>query len=177
MVEEFGTDVLLDGSSGPATIDRKKLGAIVFSDRQAMKRLEQIVWPRTRDLILESIAIQQSEWANKNKDNNSVVPVIVVEAAVLLDADWHDKETGFLDGVWVVNVSRETAVQRLMENRGLDREEAIKRIEAQESRRGIGNLDQEVKQGTVSAVIDNNGDLDGLKEQLASKLHDPSAWY
>jgi dephospho-CoA kinase len=158
------------------TIDRKKLGSIVFSDREAMKRLENIIWPQTRDRVLQKISKIQMDWKPNANDNR--LPVIVVEAAVLVETGWHDKENGgFLDGLWVVQVPSETAIQRLVENRGLDRDEAIKRIEAQKQRRGIGNLNDEIRQKVVSAVIDNSNDLDELKKCLADKLQDPSAWY
>lgn len=175
IVQTFGESVLLDDEKVP-TIDRKKLGSIVFADRKAMKQLEDIIWPQTRDRILQMIDNIRKNW--KGNENDSRIPVIVVEAAVLVETGWHEKEKGgFLDGLWVVQVPTETAIQRLVEQRGLERDEAVKRIAAQKQRRGIGNLNDEIRQKIVSAVIDNSKGLEELKRCLADKLQDPSAWY
>lgn len=165
VVAEFGSD-LIDNATGE--IDRKKLGAIVFADIQAMRRLERIVWPHVQNKIAAKIEQAKVGWETSGK-----TPVIVVEAAVLLDAGWQD----FLDGVWVLSVPSEDAVQRLQENRGLTVQDAEKRIAAQQPRRGIGNLEEEVANKVVSAVIDNRGSLEDLKERLAEKLIDKAAWY
>lgn len=167
IVHEFGSDLQL--MSGE--IDRKKLGAIVFSDSNAMKRLERIVWPHVKTKIVERIdSIKTAFFTSKE---NNTRPIIVVEAAVLLDAEWND----FLDGIWVVTVSRSNALRRLQDNRNLSLEESEKRIQAQSSRRGISNLQSEVDAGIVSAVIPNDSNMDDLKACLLMKLNDPNAWY
>ena len=165
VVAEFGSD-LIDPVSGE--IDRQKLGAIVFADIRDMQKLERIVWPHVQTKIAAEIEQAKVGWETSNN-----TPVIVVEAAVLLDAGWQD----FLDGVWVVSVPQAQAIQRLQANRGLSVEDAEKRIAAQQVRRGIGNLDEEVNNKVVSAVIDNRGSLEDLKQRLADKLNDRSAWY
>lgn len=165
VVAEFGAD-LIDATSGE--IDRRRLGTIVFSDIQAMRKLEQIVWPHVQAKIAAEI-----ERAKDGFENSQKTPVIVVEAAVLLDAGWQD----FLDGVWVVSVPPSKAIQRLQENRNLTVEDAEQRIAAQQSRRGIGNLEDEVRTKVVSAVIENSGSLEDLRERLAEKLNDRTAWY
>ena len=134
-----------------------------------MQRLERIVWPHVQSKIQAQIKKAKCEW--NEKDGKS--PIVVVEAAVLLDAGWQD----FLDGVWVLSVSHQVALDRLQENRGLSADESEKRIVAQQPRRGIGNLNDEVEAHVVTAVIDNNGSLEDLKQRLAEKLQDPSAWY
>jgi dephospho-CoA kinase len=172
---EFGADLVLDSGE----LDRKKLGSIVFNPddagsnglgaNTAMQRLEQIVWPHLQVKIESAIEQAKAQW---NKSNDKL-PIIIVEAAVLLDAGWQD----FLDGVWVVSVSESVALTRLQETRGLTAAEAEKRIDAQKPRRGIGNLAEEVDSKVVTAVIENNGSLDALKQQLSEKLMDPQAWY
>lgn len=165
VVAEFGPEVLLDNGE----IDRKTLGSLVFADITAMQRLERIVWPHVQVKIEAQIEQARSEWNEKSRK----APIIVVEAAVLLDAGWQE----FLDGVWVVSVSHHAAIGRLRENRGLSTEEAEKRIAAQQARRGIGNLRDEVAANVVTAVIDNNGSIEDLKQRLAERLDDESAWY
>jgi dephospho-CoA kinase len=166
IVNEFGSDLL----SGTGEIDRKKLGSIVFSDINAMKKLEHIVWPHVKSKIMRQIEIARSEFVSIGSDK---IPIIVVEAAVLLDAEWDD----FLDGIWVVTASQPVAIRRLQDNRNLSVEESEKRIQAQSTRRGIGNLQKEVDNGIVSAVIPNDGTLEDLKACLLMKLNDPNAWY
>jgi dephospho-CoA kinase len=166
IVYEFGSDVLYDSGE----IDRKKLGSIVFADITAMKKLERIVWPHVKTKIMQQI--ETTKLGYTAKENNKI-PVIVVEAAVLLDAEWND----FLDGIWVVTVSQLNAARRLQDSRNLTVEESNKRIQAQSSRRGIGNLQNEVDNGIVSAVIPNDSSLEDLKARLLATLNDPNAWY
>jgi dephospho-CoA kinase len=167
VVNGFGSDILISFSG---EIDRKKLGSIVFADNDAMKRLERIVWPHVKTKIMHQIEIIKSDQTNEKSNK---IPIIVVEAAVLLDAEWTD----FLDGIWVVTSSQQVALQRLQNTRGLSTDDATKRIHAQMSRRGIGNLQHEVDAGTVSAVIQNDGTMEDLKVFLSEKIHDPNAWY
>jgi dephospho-CoA kinase len=169
IVKALGSEILRSNGE----IDRKKLGSIVFSDRDAMQTLERIVWPHVRRKIEDQIQVIRSEWDDDDGDDGMSCPIVVVEAAVLLDAGWHD----ILDGVWVVTAPHRVALRRLVESRGLSREEAENRIAAQTSRRGIGNLNNEVENKVVTAVIDNGGSLDDLKLALSEKLSDPIAWY
>jgi dephospho-CoA kinase len=169
VIAEFGDD-LLNASDG--TIDRKKLGSIVFSDPSAMARLERIVWPHVRAKVEERIkALKRDEVGRTTA--SCKYPVIVVEGAVLLDAGWEN----MVDGVWVVTVPRPVAQTRLQQNRGLSMEETDRRIDSQQSRRGIGNLAVEVSNHVVTAVIDNSATIEELTSLLQSKLEDPSSWY
>ena len=169
VVNEFGSNILME-SSDEMEIDRKKLGAIVFAERSAMAKLEAIVWPHVKDMLLERINELKESW--KKSDASDTIPVIVLEAAILLDAGWDD----LLDGVWAVTVPKEFALKRLVETRGLSEEEAQKRIDAQDSRRGIGSLENEVENATVHCVITNDGSLDNLKESLQKSLQNPICW-
>lgn len=177
VVEAFGKEILLEDATATAgagaaemEIDRKKLGAIVFAERSAMAKLETIVWPHVRTMLAERIDELKESYAS-DKDE-SKIPVIVLEAAILLDAGWED----LLDGVWAVTVPPEAALKRLVETRGLTPEEAQKRIDAQASRRGIGNLDKEVENGSVHCVVTNDGSLEDLTATLQKSLEDPKCW-
>jgi dephospho-CoA kinase len=166
-IAEFGDD-LLNVENG--TIDRKKLGSIVFADASAMARLERIVWPHVQAKVEERI---QALIRDEASLASCKYPVIVLEGAVLLDAGWEN----MVDGVWVVTVPRPVAQTRLQQNRGLSVVEADKRIDAQQPRRGIGNLATEVSNNVVTAIIDNGGTEEELTSVLQNKLDDPSAWY
>ena len=190
IVEEFGKDILQStsssnsdtdgGSNNTVEIDRQKLGAIVFSDPKAMSKLERIVWPHVRAKIEDRIAEITSEYQSKSTMSEN--EIIIVEAALLLETDWHD----LLDGLWVIQASPSVAVKRLMENRGLTEEEAMVRIKAQQKRRGFGScaegkdclsdeLRVEIDKGVVTAVVRNDGTLDELQEALGKTLSDTAS--
>ena len=140
VVEAFGRDIIAaDGS-----IDRKALGGKVFGDPSQRKRLEGIVWPWMRATMERRLA--------KLRDEG--VPVVVLEAAVLIEADW----TPIVDQVWLVVVSPEIARERIMSRNGLTPEQADARINAQ-----LTN-DERAKHAQV--VIDNSGTLDELRQRV-----------
>lgn len=178
IVAEFGNDILQSNDS--AEIDRQKLGAIVFSDPKAMSKLERIVWPHVRTKIEERIDEIATEYQSSTPSENEI---IIVEAALLLETDWHD----MLDGLWVVQASPSVAVQRLMENRGLTEEDAMVRIRAQQKRRSLLSKDEdsecisdelrdEIKKGIVTAVVTNDGTMEELQKTLESTLCDAAAF-
>lgn len=194
IAQEFGKDVLDDDDN--AQIDRKKLGAIVFSDANSMSKLEHIVWPHVRTKIEErirEITTQENHQsspttATTTNDTTSNNNIIIVEAALLLETDWHD----LLDGLWVIQSSPNVATTRLVQSRGLTEEEAGVRIRAQETRRGIGGvgsntvsavgeevvgdkLRREMEDGVVTAVITNDGTLGELQRSLEKALWDDAA--
>ena len=113
VVAAFGDDIVApDGS-----IDRAKLGPKVFGHPDGMKRLTDIVWPGIR-------ALAEAELARLDADGTDVA---VLEAAVLIEAEWQD----LVDEVWVVAVAPEAARERLMARNGFSAEEADKRIQSQ----------------------------------------------
>lgn len=165
----FGEDIISDSGE----IDRKKLGSIVFADRAEMHKLEQIVWPHTKNEVIRRVDQIRSGNDPCAVMDDDTRPIVIVEAAMLLDANWDD----CVDGVWVIAANKNVARRRLMETRGLSADEADQRITAQLSRRGVGNIDEEIKQNVVTAVIDNSGDLEDLIQTLREKLDDPKSWY
>ena len=114
VVSEFGEEVLDEEDR----IDRRKLGAIVFSDPERLQRLNSIVHPRIYAMIQDRI----EELANDG------VKVVVVEAALLIEAKW----TPLADEVWVVTAPWEQVLSRLT-GRGMSSEQALARIESQMS--------------------------------------------
>jgi dephospho-CoA kinase len=81
-------------------------------------------------------------------------PVVVLEAAVLIEADW----IPVVDQVWVVIVPPELARQRVVQRNGLTHEQADARIAAQ-----LTNGER-VKHAQV--VIENTGTLDELRAKV-----------
>ena len=101
IADEFGSHILQDDGN----INRKELGAIVFADPSKMATLEQIVWPYVKLEIQNRLRELEQEYESG---------VVVLEAAVLLDAGWDD----IMDAVWVVKTPASIALERLVENRG-----------------------------------------------------------
>jgi dephospho-CoA kinase len=143
VVDEFGSDVV--GPDG--TIDRRRLGAIVFADSDKLARLNAIVHPLIRDTIAARIASQQA--------TGSTVP-IVVEAALLIEARWD----ALVDEVWVVVARPEVVRQRLVEQRGLAPEAIAARLRAQ--------LGDDARTARADVVIDNSGTREALRERIAA---------
>ena len=109
ILERFGQELKNEDGS----IDRRKLGGIVFGDKSEMKALEGIVWPVIRGYIQEEI--EKTKAAEVGSDTNTV---IVLEAAIMLEAGWND----MCDQVWVSFVDVDAAKDRLMKRNSLSEE-------------------------------------------------------
>ena len=146
-----------------------------------------------QDIILRHQSNNQSptvKGTTNDVDNENITTtssstnnVIIVEAALLLETDWHD----LLDGLWVIHSSEEVATSRLIQNRGMTKDEALLRIRAQQKRKGIigannGNDGEEsglrkaMENGIVTAIITNDGSLDTLETTLKETLADPTSF-
>ena len=130
VVKEFGDGVLLPDEE----IDRKKLGSIVFNDPVQLAKLNEIMHPRMGQMVANIIEGLDAE-------------VVVVEAALLLEAGWD----ALVDEVWCTGASEDVVIDRLKARNGLNKEEAQKRINAQMS------VDERKSRSQV--MIENNGDL------------------
>jgi len=140
VVAAFGEGVVApDG-----TIDRRKLGAIVFGDPKELERLNRIVHPRMFDMMKAQI----QEYRRQG------VEVVVLEAAVLLEANW----TPLVDEVWVTVASEPTVVRRATERTGLPEEQVRARIRSQ--------LSNEERARHADVVIKNEGDMEDLHARV-----------
>ena len=140
IVGRFGEEILLpDGR-----IDRKILGAIIFSNAGKRADLEAITHPRIAEGMREAVSALASEGH----------PVAIVEAALI-----HEKEPqGMFDAVIGVRCGRGLQVERLMRRDGIPREQALRIVSSQ--------MDPEEKALTSDYVIDNSGDLAGTRAQV-----------
>lgn len=125
-------------------INRKKLGLIAFSDKQALIDLNSIMIPLMTEKLKRTID------ENRKKETR----VLVIDAAILFEANW-DK---FVDYVWVVYVPRETQINRLIKREKITQEEAIMRVDSQES------IDEKIEKADV--VIDNSKDFEAVKLKI-----------
>lgn len=110
LVDHFGTSILDSNNE----IDRKKLGSIVFKDRNELEKLNNLVWPSMLTEVTEIIS-------------KAVEDVVVIDAAILLVAEWekHCHE------VWTTTVPKNEAVRRLVERNNLTEEQALQRVNSQ----------------------------------------------
>jgi dephospho-CoA kinase len=147
--QEFGPDVF----DPQGEVDRKKLGAIVFSNPQRRKLLESWIHPKVRQTILDFFAQQQ---ALAKKIGVAIIPLLFES----------NLENGY-DEVWLIKCTREQQLERLMKRNNLTREQAESRLASQMTlEEKINRLQQLPK----TAVIDNTGSPDVARAQLDQLL-------
>jgi dephospho-CoA kinase len=144
IVREFGREILLPGGA----VDRKKLGAIVFSDAQKRARLNQITHPRILDIAAKWFAAL---------DRPGGPDFAFLEAALILEAG-SQKD---VDRVIVCWCRPEQQLERLRE-RGLLAEDAQRRIAAQ--------MPIDEKRRLADYVIDCSGSMEETEQQVAQLI-------
>jgi dephospho-CoA kinase len=136
----FGREVV--GADG--RIDRRRLGAMVFADPKARRRLEAILHP---SIILEcERRIEQA--------GISGAAACLLDAALLIESGWHTR----CDAVILVEASEAVQLDRLEGARGLSRDDAMLRIRAQ--------MPQEEKRPHARYVIENEGLIEETERQV-----------
>jgi dephospho-CoA kinase len=168
IVDEFGPAILA-APAGP--IDRRALGAIVFADPAALRRLEQIVHPAVRERImawLTKISTQGDKETRRQGGSDTAIslssdlpvslsrPVAVIDAIKLLEGGWKQ----ICDAIWVVTCLPDQQLARLVATRGMGEDEARARIAAQPP--------QADKVAQADVVIDNSGSLEATRQQVAA---------
>jgi len=150
VVAAFGRDILTPNGE----IDRKKLGAIVFNNPQALGQLNRIMHPKMRDMMKAQI----------DEHRRQGVAVVVLEAAILIEANW----TPLVDEVWVTRATEAAVLERLKKQRGLAEEQTLARIRSQ--------LSDEERLKHADVVITNEGNLEEIEakiRELWAKIHAP----
>ncbi|WP_096269657.1 dephospho-CoA kinase [Paucisalibacillus globulus] len=140
----FGKEIL----NADGTLNRKKLGSIIFSNNEKRKMLNSIVHPAVRKRMLE----QKETYL---KDGESCV---VMDIPLLFES----KLTHMVDKILVVYVDEHVQLERLMERDNSTKEEALERIQSQIP------VKEKVKQ--ADAIIDNNGSKEESYKQLRDIL-------
>ena len=141
VTEAFGQEIIAEDQ----TIDRKKLGAIVFSSPDVLARLNAIVHPIMFEEIRQRIQAKRAE---------GFAAPIVVEAAILIEANW----LPLADTVWVVETDKDAAIRRVAAQRGMSAADAEARIANQ--------LSNEERRKHAQVVIHNNSSLQALEQQI-----------
>lgn len=144
VVDTFG-EHLLDAAG---RLDRAALANIVFNDNEARERLNGIVHPAVRS---ESARLREEALA-ADPDH----AVIIQDIPLLVETGQADQ----FDGVIVVDTDHDTRLQRLVEARGMEVEDAQARISAQAT--------DEQRRDVADWTIDNSGPLDNTEDQVAA---------
>jgi dephospho-CoA kinase len=142
VVQAFGREILRDDGS----IDRKRLGEIVFADPGSRDRLERNTHPAIFGAMKEAIAGIEREGHR----------AAVVEAALIHESG----KKGLFEAVISVTCDRETALSRLAARDGMSRSQAEARLRAQ--------MDADRKAEASEYVIDNSGTLDETRRRVAA---------
>src|SRR5262245_12264426 len=145
VVNAFGSEIV--GADGE--IDRKRLGAIVFADPDQLTRLNRLLHPRMFRVMEETLA-------GLRRDQ---VPCVVLEAAVLIEANWQP----LVDEVWVTTAPLATsphppATERLGRRNNLTPEQVLARVDSQ--------LPVEERSRQANLLIDTDCTLAELHDRL-----------
>ena len=142
VVAAFGDDILDDNGE----VDRRKLGPKVFGKPEEMQKLNDIAWPKIKQSIQEEIENQRRTGTG----------VVVVDAAILIEAGWTDLS----DQVWVATAPEEQVIKRVQARNNITEEQVKARIDSQ-----MGT-DERVSYADV--VGSNDQDLDALKDNVVA---------
>jgi dephospho-CoA kinase len=140
VVRAFGREIVRDDGS----IDRVRLGEIVFSDPERRSQLEAITHPAILEAMKEALAGIEREGHR----------AAVVEATLIHETG----RKGLFEAVISVTCDRETAISRLAARDGMGRNQAEARLRAQ--------MDADRKAGASEYVIDNSGSVDETRRQV-----------
>jgi dephospho-CoA kinase len=146
VVRRWGPQILDDNGE----INRRKLGTIVFADPNERKALEELVHPWIRARIEEEVARAKAE---------PTIRLIVLDAAILVEAGWHD----VCDRLVYVDAPREVRLERIARQRGWAAGELEDRERAQ--------LPLTEKHVLSHHVLDNSSTLEHLRCQVDELMH------
>lgn len=141
-VKQFGSEIL----SSDGTLNRGKLGDIVFQDPAALQALNNLTHPAIRREIKERMNSMEEEDPKK---------LTIVDIPLLFESGLEN----MFHEILVVYVPREVQIARLMERNGLSLEQAEARLNAQ--------MDIEAKRNKADYIIDNSGELAHTEQQVA----------
>jgi len=140
VVDAFGREILGENDE----VDRRKLGPIVFGNPEMLQKLNSIVQPWMKGRMREMIKEEETKGSQ----------VVVVEAAILIEAGWTD----LVNQVWVTVASEENVIQRVVARNQFTPEQVRARIQAQTS--------NEVRTSHADVVIDTNGTIEDVRAKV-----------
>ena len=142
--ETFGANILENNE-----ISREVLGRLVFGNDNNLKKLNNIIHPKIKELILK---LQE-----EHKDED----LVFLDIALLYEANF----VNLVEKVAVVYVDKDVQLERLMTRNSLSKEEALKRIESQMSPQEKASLGDFVINNSYSKE-DTFQQIDEILEKL-----------
>jgi dephospho-CoA kinase len=140
VAQRFGREMLqADGS-----LDRARLGALVFADADARRDLERITHPRITALMEDRIAQALAGPA----------PLVAVDIPLLFE----NARESLFEGVLLVYAPRDVQVRRMRERNGLDADAALQRLAAQ--------IPIDAKRDRATWIIDNSNGLEATSRAV-----------
>ncbi len=144
VVDYFGDDILKEDGS----LDRNKLGDLIFNDEKKRIALNNILHPLITKKIKKLI-----------DDNISIEKVIFIDIPLLLEVRSNLEKNGLdFDQVWLIYSKESTQVKRLMNRNNLSQDQALMRIKSQ--------MNIEEKRKLADLVINNEGSLEELEQMV-----------
>ena len=147
IVNHFSKNILLEDGS----IDRAKLGEIIFNNKEERIKLNEIVHPAVRKRMLQK----------KENAINKGESIIIMDIPLLFESGF----TQLVDKTLLIFVDEDIQLQRLMERNHFSRDEALARIQSQ--------MPLLEKKRLADVYIDNNGTVEQTKQKLKQVL---SGW-
>lgn len=142
--EHFGEDFLFPNG----TLNRKKLGNVVFTDKDQLKALNQLLLPYIYDWVNDQAQSYQDQGHQ----------LIVLDIPLLYETKYQDA----CDAVMLVYVPESIQLQRLMDRDNLSEDEAFDRMLSQY------NIEQKLRWADI--VIDNQGSIQQTEQQVEAWL-------
>jgi dephospho-CoA kinase len=142
VTEHFGQAILFEDG----TLNRKKLGEMIFHHPEQRTLLNEITHPAIRQEIRERTEAYERQYPDR---------LVVADIPLLLEAR---EQYSYLDQIAVVYVPRELQLERLMVRDDLNREAAEARLNSQ--------MDIEEKKRLADILIDNSGTLAETQQQV-----------
>jgi dephospho-CoA kinase len=143
IIKTFGKDILQKDQ----TINREKLGKIVFANQDLLKKLNKITHPEIIKLIKKEISLAK----DKSKEEKKI---LIIDAALIYET----KIDRLMDKIIVVYLDEEEQIERLIKRNNLSEKEALQKIKSQ--------IPLKEKIEIADYVIDNSNSLDKTKEQV-----------
>ena len=140
----FGSDVFEEDGS----LNRQKLGALIFSNAENRQKLDDLLQPLIKIMILDEI----EEYRQKGET------MIVLDLPLLFEKQYEE----LCEEIIVVYIPRELQLERLMKRNQYTKQEALSRIDSQLS------IEEKRKRATV--LLDNQGTIQQLYQQVEQWL-------
>lgn len=142
--QTFGSEYL----TTTGELNREKVAALVFSDKEALKKLEAII----HKIVLSEVDCFLQECRSQG------CQAAVLDVPLLIESGWHEK----VDVVWLVAVSIEEQIKRAMLRSGMPEADVKRRIAAQ--------MSLEEKKAYAGVVFDNSGELENTLSAVRKEV-------